>query len=292
VERVRDSILEAIGKPLGLDATAAAAAILRVANDRMAGALRIVSLSRGRDPRDFAFFAFGGAGPLHATELARMLGVPKVLIPARPGMTNALGCVVADLRRDFVRTVNIALDELPETLVRDVLAEHACRGRAALREEEADIVEIEEIFTAGLQFKGQSHELTVAVQDPRMSKDALRRAFDEAYWRRFRMRLPDAPAVLVSLHAGVVGRRRRIDLRALAPRGGGPSAQAAEPSRQVWFENGWRETEVHRRESLAPGSRFGGPAIVEQLDTTIVVEPGQAVEVDEMGNLVIDVRTQ
>jgi N-methylhydantoinase A len=291
VEHVRTRILDVVGRPLGLDAVDAAAAVLRVANDRMAGALRLVSLARGRDPRDFAFFAFGGAGPLHATELARTLGIPKVLIPARPGMTNALGCVVADLRRDFVRTVNTPLDELPETLVGEVLAEHAAGGRAAMLEEAADVVAIEEIFTAGLQFKGQSHELSVPIPDPGISTAALREAFDTAYWQRFRVRLPEARAVLVSLHTGVIGQRKRIDLGALARSGDRPDA-TAERSRQVWFECGWHDTAVHRREALPPGTRFAGPAIVEQLDTTVLVEPGQAVEVDRIGNLVIDVRRQ
>jgi len=266
---------------------------LRVANDKMAGALRIVSLARGRDPRDFAFFAFGGAGPLHATELARTLGIPKVLIPARPGMTNALGCVVADLRRDFVRTINTALDELPADLISDVLAEHAAAGRAAMAEETADIVEIDEIFTAGLQFKGQSHELSVPLKDTRISTAALRAAFDEAYWQRFRVRLPDARAVLVSLHTGVIGRRKRIDLRALGGHGGHADPTSATPARRpVWFNADWIDTPVLRRETLTPGVRLTGPAIVEQLDTTVVIEPGQPVEVDAIGNLVIDVRTQ
>jgi N-methylhydantoinase A len=292
VEHVRERILATIGKPLGLDAVAAAAAILRIANDKMAGALRLVSLSRGRDPRDFAFFAFGGAGPLHATELARTLGIPKVIIPARPGMTNALGCVVADLRRDFVRTVNTPLDELPETLVSDVLAEHASAGRLAIRNEEAETVEIDEIFTAGLQFKGQSHELTVRVDDPRITTEALRGAFEEAYWQRFRMRLPDARAVLVSLHTSVIGRRQRIDLRAFGRRGDTAGQDAARRSRKVWFEGGWRETQIIQRETLVPGSHVTGPAIVEQLDTTVLIEPGQPVEADEFGNLIIDVRPQ
>ena len=290
IEHVRARLLEKIGKPLGLDAVGAAAAILRVADDKMAGALRIVSLARGRDPRDFAFFAFGGAGPLHATTLARMLGIPKVLIPARPGMTNALGCVVADLRRDFVRTINTPLDELPATLIRDVLAEHAAKGRKIIEEEQADVVEIEEAFTAGLQFKGQSHELAVRIDDPRIGIAELRKAFDDAYWQRFRMRLPEARAVLVNLHIGVIGRRKRIDLRALASGNGKPSCQGPKTSRQVWFEGGWREARVHQRDALVPGMRFIGPAIVEQLDATTVIEPGQAVEVDHIGNLVIDVR--
>ena len=104
LDHVRGLIEEKVGRALGLDAEAAAAAILRIANDRMAGAIRLVSLSRGHDPRDFALFAFGGAGPLHASALARELSIPTVLVPARPGITNALGCVVADLRHDYVRT--------------------------------------------------------------------------------------------------------------------------------------------------------------------------------------------
>ena len=110
LEHVRELIMQHVGRPLGLDVDAAAAAILTIANDKMAGAIRMVSLSRGHDPRDFALFAFGGAGPLHACALARELAIPKVLIPARPGLTNALGCTVADVRHDHVRTINRALN--------------------------------------------------------------------------------------------------------------------------------------------------------------------------------------
>ena len=109
VAEVAARIEAQIGAPLGLDAHAAAAAVLRVANDRMAGAIRMVSLARGHDPRDFALFAYGGAGPLHASALARELGIPSVLIPARPGITNAIGCATADLRHDFVNTLNTPL---------------------------------------------------------------------------------------------------------------------------------------------------------------------------------------
>jgi N-methylhydantoinase A len=294
LEHVRARLLKRIGEPLGLDAVGAAAAILRVADDKMAGALRIVSLARGRDPRDFVFFAFGGAGPLHATTLARMLGTPRVLIPARPGMTNALGCVVADLRRDFVRTINTPFDELPEALIAEVFAEHAAEGRRIISEEQADVIETAEVFTAGVQFKGQSHELAVRIADPRISIAELRRAFDAAYWQRFRLRLPEARAVLVNLHTGVIGRRKPIDLRALGQGLGHekskPSCGGPKMTRPVWFEGGWRESRVYQRDALVPGMSFIGPAIVEQLDATTVIEPGQAVEIDHIGNLVIDVR--
>ena len=110
VAEVAEVIAREIGAPLGLDGEAAAAAILRIANNRMAGAIRMVSLARGHDPRDFSLFAFGGAGPMHAVALARELGIPKLMIPARPGITNAIGCVVADVRHDYVNTVNKPLD--------------------------------------------------------------------------------------------------------------------------------------------------------------------------------------
>ncbi len=121
-----------LGRPLNLDAEAAAEAVIRIADTHMAGAIRMVSLSLGADPRDLALFAFGGAGPLHATALARELGIPRVLVPARPGITNALGCVVADLRHDFVRTLNRPLDTVDIDTVHTILAQQEAEGRAAV----------------------------------------------------------------------------------------------------------------------------------------------------------------
>src|SRR5690606_37402921 len=135
LEHVRGRIAAAVGRKLGLDAEGAAAAILRIANDKMAGAIRMVSLARGHDPRDFALFAFGGAGPLHAAALARELGIPTVLVPARPGITNAIGCVVADLRHDFVRTLNKPVAALGEDEMREVLEAQIEEGRRTLERE-------------------------------------------------------------------------------------------------------------------------------------------------------------
>src|SRR6185369_3296844 len=120
--RVRESLDKRIGAHLGLDPEAAASAIVRVANDKMAGAIRMVSLERGYDPRDFVLFAFGGAGPLHAAALARELAIPTVLVPARPGITSALGCLVADVRHDFVKTLNQDLVRLDLEAARATLA--------------------------------------------------------------------------------------------------------------------------------------------------------------------------
>jgi len=288
VAHVRECIARDVGIPLGLDTDAAAAAILRIANDRMAGAIRMVSLARGHDPRDFVLFAFGGAGPLHACALARELAIPRVLVPARPGLGNALGCAVADLRHDFVRTVNVPLADLPPDLVREVLEHQLAEGRAMLEREGAIFEHVEALHEADLQFQGQSHLLTIPVPSTAVSRDELQTAFEAAYWHRFHVRLPEIRAVLVNVHTAVLGVRRTLPLEALGR--GDPAATLAEArtgTRSVWFEGGWQDTPIYRRDRLPVGACFVGPAIVDQLDTTVVVEPGFTATRDAMGNLLL-----
>src|SRR5262249_11938588 len=135
LDDIRRIFAEEIGTKLGLDADGVAAAILRIANDKMAGALRMVSLARGHDPRDFALFPFGGAGPLHEAALPAELALPKSLFPARPGLTNALGCLVADVRHDYVRPVNKPLPVLDMAEVRAILEAQIAEGRATIARE-------------------------------------------------------------------------------------------------------------------------------------------------------------
>jgi N-methylhydantoinase A len=292
MDAIRAALLEQVGAPLGLDAIQAAAAIVRVANDRMAGAIRMVSLARGHDPRDFALFAFGGAGPLHAVALARELAIPKVLIPARPGLTNALGCVVADLRHDFVATVNQPLEALDGARIAQVFAQQMASGAALLARENVAVERVVTLHRADMQFQGQSHILPVAIDSPAISLEALRALFAAAYWKRFGVELPEIRPVLVNLHTAVIGRRKPVSLRAIAA--AAPKATLAEARRAVrpvWFDGGWLETPVYVREQLPARARFDGPAIVEQLDCTTVIEPGDRVEVDAIGDLIVSVRT-
>ena len=288
IDALRAAIVAAVGKPLGLDADAAAAAILRVANDKMAGAVRMVSLSRGHDPRDFALFAFGGAGPLHAVALARELGIPKVLIPARPGLTNALGCVVADLRHDFVATVNQPLEALAEGRIGAVFAAQVAAGRERLAREKVAVEAVLMVHRADMQFQGQSHVLPVAVVDAAITLAELRAAFEAAYWKRFGVELEEIRPVLVNLHTAVIGKRKAVDLTAInAAKPKASLAEAMRTRRPVWFDGAWTDTPVYRREHLPSSARFDGPAIVEQLDCTTVVEPANRVEMDAFGNLII-----
>ena len=165
-EAVRAAFQRDLCAPLGLDVNEAAAAVIRMANTKMAGAIRMVSVSLGADPRDFALFAFGGAGPLHASALARELGIPRVLVPARPGITNALGCALADLRHDYVNTLNLPLDQLDEDALAAVFAGQIAQGEALLDRERVALTGRRRLFSVDMQYVGQSHILRVPLETP------------------------------------------------------------------------------------------------------------------------------
>lgn len=284
VDEVAGRIEAAIGKPLGLDAVQAAAAILQVGNNNMAGAVRLVSLARGYDPRDFALFAFGGAGPLHAVALARELAIPTVLIPVRPGLTNALGCLVADVRHDFVKSFNRPLKDLRDEDLADCPREQIAQGRAAIARDGIAVSEIEVFHHAQMQFQGQSHLLTVALQPGQATVAQLQEAFARAYWQRFQVELSELRPLLVTLDTSLVGKRQGISLDMLRSTGA-PAAEARR--RPVWFaDTGWVDTPVLAREHV-PAEGLAGPAIIEQLDATIVIDPGAHARGDAYGNLII-----
>ena len=290
LDQVRGIFEAKIGKALGLDAIAAAAAILRIANDKMAGAIRMVSLAKGHDPRDFALFPFGGAGPLHAAALAKELGIPRLLVPMRPGITNALGCAAADLRHDYVNTVNKPLPSLDESLVKATLEAQIAEGRATLGREGVAIEGVKLLHFADMQFQGQSHILTVALPGTGISRPDLQKRFDAAYLERFGVELPEIRAVLVNLHTAVIGLRKRFDLAVLGRSERAKTlAGAKNGERDVWFDGGFRATPVYQREKLPADARFEGPAIIEQLDCTTVIEPGNRVQLDNLGNLLVEV---
>ena len=287
---VRAALSETIGAPLGLDAEGAAAAVIRIADDRLAGAIRMVTLARGHDPRDFVLFAFGGAGPMHAAALARELGIPRVMIPTRPGITNAIGCVAADLRHDYVNTVNEPLVEVDIVAVRAILEGQIAEGRETIGREGVAVDEIACVHSADMQFEGQTHLLTVPIADLDVTREVLQAAFEAAYWDRFSVALDEIRPALVNLHTAVIGRRPAVPFAAL---GGASQALSLDDAvigaRRVWFAEGWGDTPVYDRHRLPADARFDGPAIVQQLDCTSVVEPGNRVSLDALGNLILEV---
>ena len=292
VEEVERIFADKIGARTALDGAEAAGAVLKLVNVHMAGAVRMVSLSKGHDPRDFSLFAFGGAGPLHAASLARELAIPRVIVPARPGITNALGCVVADLRHDFVRTVNQPVAALDEASLRDILEAQRTAGLEQIGKEAVKPEKIEFVHTADMQFIGQTHLINVALPSPEVSREELQRLFEKAYFARFRVALPEIRAMLVNLNTSVIGTRSALDLSTLIDPAGRAEtlADALVETRPVWFEaGGFQDTPVYSREKLPLEAEVHGPAILEQMDATTVMEPGDRATSDADGNLIIEI---
>ncbi len=286
---VADIFERLIAQPLGVDAIAAAAAVVRLGNTRMAGAIRMVSLSLGADPRDFSLFAFGGAGPLHACSLARELGVPTVLVPGRPGITNALGCVVADLRHDYVTTINQPVPTLDLDELHAVFAAQISEGTKLIEQEAVEVLSVRSVLSVDMQFVGQTHLLRVPLDSPTPDREALQTLFERAYHRRFHVKLDKLFANLVNVNTSVIGERAPLDLSTLIdPAGRLASVQAAQTGqRAVYFDGLWIDTPIYWRDHLPADAGFCGPAIIEQMDTTILIEPGDRVQTDDDGNLII-----
>ena len=289
IEHIRSIFQEKLGDPLNIDAETAAAALLQVAITRMAGATRMVSVSLGEDPRDFSLFAFGGAGPMHATALARELGIPEVIVPARPGITNALGCVVADMKHDFVRTVNSPLNNVDMDEIIGILKAQSKEGTELIQKEPVSVEEIKVVHSFDMQFVGQTHILSVFLPTYDLSHEVVQSAFDEAYYGRFRVRLPEIRAQIVNVKTTVMGRRTDICLDGLIDASGRVERleMAQNGARPVWFNGDWQNTKIFNREALPLSAKIKGPAILEQMDTMVLIEPGDEAISDKNGNILI-----
>jgi N-methylhydantoinase A len=287
--RIAAALEEQIGGPLGLDATAAAAAIIEVAISELAGAIRLISIEKGHDPRDFALMPFGGAGPLHAVAIARELGIPRVLVPRFPGLTSALGCALADVRHDFVQTVNMPMRGIDADAITAIMRQQASDGRALLARENVDVGRVEAMHEFDLLFRGQSHVLRIGQDGEAFDAATVLEGFIQAYKQRFELELPEMVPMLINVRTTVIGHRDRIDLSIFRPREGS-LADAQAGTRKACFDGRWVAARIYRRELLPLGALIEGPAIVEQADATLVLDPGTTSRVDEYGNIIVDLQ--
>lgn len=275
-----------VGAPLGLGRLAAAEAILRVANARMASALRLVSIERGHDPARFALMPFGGGGALHAGALIREVGLPRALVPRYPGVTSALGCVIADMRHDRVLTLNLPLAALePRRLA--ALMQEAVRTLSPLLDRAGVAFTARRVHhELDMSYAGQTHTVAVPLPEGELGEAEVVAAFEATYSGAYG-RLLDAPMRVLNLRTAVVGVRPKIDLLSLAPAADATVEAARRPARRVHL-GAWHEAAVFDRLALPVGAVVDGPAILEQPDTTILILPGQRGTVDSFGNLLIE----
>jgi N-methylhydantoinase A len=290
-DAARHAIAERVAAPLALDPLAAASGIVEIANAHMIGAMRLVSVQRGYDPRDFVLVAFGGAGPLHANALARELGIPAVLVPPSPGIASAVGMLVTDIRHEFVATRRLRLDALTPTTLEALFADFVAEGEARLTRDAVPPADRRMLRSADLRYHGQSFELPITVPAGALSTgdvERLRAEFHAAHERAYGYAAPDDPVELVNVRLAAVGvtpKPRRAPLR----EGGRDAAPAVKGRRDVWFAEtgGWHPTFVLDRGKLLRGNVIAGPAIIEEPDASTLVHPGWTATVDEHGNLVL-----
>jgi len=273
---------------LGLGVMETAHAIITVANRLMSASIRMVSVERGYDPREFALVVFGGAGPLHAVPLMRELGMAKVIVPYYPGLGCALGCVIADLRHDFSNFIDRSLPVLTAAELERIFAEHTQEGRELLQREGVDLSGVAVVREADMAYEGQLHNVRVRLPDGPLDGVAVRRAFDESYRISYGRLLDGLGVRVVSLRTSVIGLRPKIDLRDLVRPAGASLEAAQRGERDVFFGGKMLRTPIYERHVIPRGASFVGPAVVESDDATVMVEAGAEATVDEFGNLLLE----
>ncbi len=295
VEGAKKALNDKIARPLGLTLTEAAEGILRIATTKMSHVVRWVTTERGLDAADFALFAYGGAGPLHAAMVARELRIGKVVIPRAPGHFSAYGMLMADLRRDFVHTWFTPLAKASFADMENLYQDMERRGRAGIshapNRAHVDLQDIVVSRGADMRYVGQEHAVSVelptelfAAQD----RDGIKSCFDAVHETRYGYASPGEPAEIVSLRCAVVGLMKKPQQQTMTAGAAEPPAKASRGNRLVYFaDSGFVETPTYDRAELVASNRINGPALVEEYASTTVVHPGDTLDVDGLGNLII-----
>jgi N-methylhydantoinase A len=278
-----------IAGPLKLSVEDAAEGILTILNETMVRAIRVITVERGYDPRKFSLFAFGGAGPLMATPLARELGIDTIVVPPGPGLLCALGLLVADARRDFSQTSIIHLENSATAAIGKIAGKLSAQAEQWFNEEKAASPARVVDWAADLRYLGQSHEITLPIPNSPFDGrivEQLAELFKAEHTRLYGY-AADAPIEVVTMRATARITNSRPPLDAKIPKRDDLSA-ALRSNRQVHFpETGFVKCPVYERLAVPPGIKINGPAVLEQMDTTTVVFPGQRVESDRFGNLIV-----
>lgn len=287
------AMLDKVAGPLSMDPTQAADGILRIAVTAMSHAVKAVTTERGLDAGRFTMVVYGGAGPLHASAIARELGIKNVLIPFAPGYFSAYGMLFSDLRYDYVRSVFRKLEDVSFDDIEAIYAGMEAEGMKAIAGSAVTPEEVVIERAADMRYVGQEHAVTVDLPTEffkSQDRAAIKNHFDELHAVRYGTSAPKEPADLVSLRVTVLGRMRKPPRQAVAEGSEQPAADALRAHKQVYFRSsGFVSTPIYKRPALRSGNRITGPALVEEHASTTVVQPGDTVLVDAFGNLQITV---
>jgi N-methylhydantoinase A len=292
VEAAQRALTERVAKPLGMDVTEAADGILRIAATAMSYAVKGVTTERGLDAGDFALVAYGGAGPLHAVQVAREIGIRTVIVPTAPGVFSAFGMLFSDLRYDFVRTWFTRLEDAPFAAIERVYCDLERQGRAAIAGTSIKPQKITLKRAADMRYVGQEHAVTVDLPlkvFERQDRRAIKRLFDAMHELRYGTSAPDEPAEIVSLRSTVTGVMRKPPQERVARGRSAPDKAAFTGRRPVYLDGKFRPTPTYARAALTAGNCISGPALIEEHAATTVLLPGDRLEVDACGHLMIKV---
>jgi N-methylhydantoinase A len=289
VEAAKTAV-QTIGDALGLDLHRAAEGILDIVNENMAGALRLVSVQRGYDPRDFALVAFGGAGPMHANAVARIMGSFPVVVPPAPGLLCATGDLVADFRDEFARTFIRTTDSVSGDEVRGILDELGAEAQTWLEREGIPESDQRLAFNVDMRYYRQGYEIPVEIDPILLAGNGttmLAERFNQLHEQFYGFRMEGSACEIVNLRAIGYGKVPEPQLPEDEP-GAGDASEAVVDEHEVYFQGEWLPTRIYDRAKLRPGHRLEGPAIVTEFDSTTVVLSGYAAEVDRYLNLIIN----
>jgi N-methylhydantoinase A len=287
-----EAAIDRLAGPLGMSREDTALGIVQVACAVIVKAIRAISVERGHDPSDFALFAFGGAGPLHANDVARDLGIKRIFIPPNPGILCAEGLLGSDLVADLVQPSLASFGADAPDVLNAARADLGVRAEAWFSEESVGLKDRRATWSVDLRYAGQNFELSVSFEDidfDAAAADAVRRKFDTAHEHAYGFAQPEEPVEIVGMRVKLVGLLDKPPL----PKAGATAVVSASGSRQVAFaKDDWRETLIYRRDDLTVGHELVGPAVIEQMDSMLLLFPDDQARTDEWGNLVIDLADQ
>ena len=287
--KARTAIMSKVARPLGLDLIDAAEGIVRIIDVKMQEAIKAISTMRGHDLRDFMLFAFGGAGPLHAGRICDELGMAGVIVPLYPGVFSAIGLLMSDVKHDYIRSKLAPLTEVAPEEVNHIFDQMTAQALAELRGDgfAPDRIRVERALD--MRYAGQGYEIAVPCPaEPLRPSDLkeLRMGFDQRHQSAFGHMAPEEPVEIVSYRVRGLGLLPSIEMPKFSPTGAALE-DARRGSRRVRFDGAELDCPIYRRDQIDVGTNFAGPAILEQLDCTTVVRPGQIVRVDEWKNLIV-----